>query len=307
MKKQLLIVGIVFIVGILSPAIVLSQELEPRSLTNVPVGLNFAMIGYGYAQGNILLDPAVPIEDLEAKLNTVVAAYVRSINIFGLAGKVDVIAPWASGDWNGYYNGIDSSRSVSGFGDARIRLSVNFIGSPALKKTEFTSYKPSRISGLSLQVIAPTGQYDSDKLLNLGSNRWVFRPQWGFSQYLNNWILEAYISAWFFTKNTNFYGGNELKQNPLGTIKLHLIRSFYKKWWASLGAGYGFGGQTYINDDERDARISTLRFGLTLAIPVGQHHTFRLTGVSGVRLEQGSDFNALRFAYQFRWINKKKG
>jgi len=282
-----------------------AQELEPRSLTNVPVGMNFAVLGYGYAQGNILMDPAVPIEDLDAKLHTVVAAYVRSINIFGLAGKVDMVIPWASGDWEGNYTGIDTSRSVSGLGDARIRLSVNFMGSPALKGGEFLNYKPEGISGLSLQVIAPTGQYNPDKLLNLGSNRWVFRPQWGFSKYLNNWILEAYISAWFFTKNTNFYGGNELKQNPLGTIKLHLIRSFYKKWWISFGAGYGLGGQTYINDEERDSRISTIRVGLTFAVPIGKHHTIRLNGLSGIRLEQGSDFDAIAISYQYRWFRKK--
>lgn len=305
MKKHFLILGILILWGLVWPLYGFTQELEPRSLTNVPVGMNFVLLGYGFAQGNILLDPAVPIEDLDAKLNTVVAAYVRSINIYGLAGKVDVILPWASGDWDGYYAGIDTSRSVNGFGDARIRLSVNFIGSPALKKGDFSVYKPTRISGFSLQMIAPTGQYNPEKLINLGSNRWVFRPQWGFSQYLKNWILEAYISAWFFTKNTDFYGGNELKQNPLGTIKLHLIRSFYKKWWIALSAGYGLGGRTYINDDERDSRISTFRFGLTFAVPVGIHHTIRLTGVSGARLEQGSDFNAVGIAYQYRWIGNK--
>lgn len=290
--------------GFFLPFNSISQELEPRSLTNVPVGMNFVLVGYGYANGNILLDPSVPIEDLDAKLNTVIGAYVRSISLFGLAGKVDVIVPWASGYWDGYYDGIDTNRSVNGFGDARIRLSVNFLGSPALKRAEFTSFKPTRISGLSLQVIAPTGQYDPDKLLNLGSNRWVFRPQWGFSQYFKNWILEAYISAWFFTKNTDFYGGNELKQNALGTVKLHLIKSFYKKWWVSLGAGYALGGKTYINDEERDTRISTIRLGLTFAIPVGQHHTIRINGLSGIRFEQGSDFDAISIAYQFRWIGK---
>jgi len=304
LSKKFFILGIVFIGSFILPLYALSQELEPRSLTNVPVGMNFVLLGYGYAQGNILLDPAVPIENLDAKLHTLVAAYVRSISIFGLAGKVDVVVPWASGDWEGYYTGIDTSRSVNGFGDARIRLSVNFLGSPALKKGDFASYEPSGISGISLQLIAPTGQYDPDRLINLGSNRWVFRPQWGFSQYLKNWILEAYISAWFFTKNTNFYGGNELKQNPLGAIKLHFIRSFYKNWWVALDAGYGLGGRTYINNDERDSRISTIRLGLTFAIPFGKHHTIRLNGLSGIRLEQGSDFDAIGISYQYRWLKK---
>jgi hypothetical protein len=50
---------------VLIPAQAAAQELEPRALTNVPIGWNFAMVGYRYATGNVLLDPAVPIEDLE--------------------------------------------------------------------------------------------------------------------------------------------------------------------------------------------------------------------------------------------------
>lgn len=282
-----------------------AQELEPRALTNVPVGMNFLLLGYSYSQGNILLDPAVPIDDLDAKLHTIVGAYLRSIKIFGLAGKVDVIIPWASGDWTGLYTGIDTSRSVSGMGDARIRLSVNFIGAPPLIMGKFRDYKPSKISGVSLQIIAPTGQYDPDRLINLGSNRWVFKPQWGFSRYFKNWIVETYLSARFFTVNQNFWGGNEVKQNPLGAIKLHAIRSFPRKWWLALDAGYGLGGRTYINGEEKDTRISTLRFGLTLAAPLGPHHTIRLTGVTGFRLEQGSDFDAIALSYQYRWIKMK--
>jgi hypothetical protein len=287
---------------ILSKQFSYAQELEPRLLTNLPVGMNFALLGYGYAGGNILLDPSVPIEDLNSKLHTVVGAYLRSIRIFGLSGKVDVILPWASGNWEGYYTGIDTSRSVNGFGDARFRLSVNFLGAPSLKKEDFAGYNPSRISGISLQIFAPTGQYDPDRLINLGSNRWVFRPQWGFSDFVGKWIFETYISAWFFTLNQSFFGGNELKQKPLGALKFHVIRSFPNNWWLAFDAGYGIGGRTYLNGEKMDTRISTLRFGLTCAIPLGLHHTLRLTGVSGVRLERGADFDAVAVSYQYRWI-----
>jgi len=264
--------------------------------------MNFVLVGYGYAQGNKLLDPATPVEDLNAKLHTVIGGYLRSIKMFGLAGKVDVVVPWASGTWEGYYTGIDTFRTVSGMGDLRVRLSVNFLGAPPLIKGKFRDYKPSKISGVSLQIIAPTGQYDPDRLINLGSNRWVFRPQWGIARYLKNWIIETYLSAWFFTVNRSFFDGNEVKQNPLGTIKIHAIRSFPKKWWLAMNAGYGIGGRTYINGEKMDTRISTLRFGIIFAVPLGQHHTIRLSGITGVRLERGSDFDAISLTYQYRWI-----
>ena len=117
-----------------------AQEFEPRSLGNLPVNSNFAIVGYGYTTGNILLDPAITIEDLDARLHGVVAGYLRSFNFFGKLAKVDVVLPYAIGDWDGTYDGTDTSTSRNGFGDARIRLSVNLFGSPPLKRSEFGNY-----------------------------------------------------------------------------------------------------------------------------------------------------------------------
>jgi hypothetical protein len=282
------------------------QELEPRALTSVPVGMNFLLAGYSFAQGNILLDPGIPIDDLNANLHTFVGAYVRSIKVFGLSGKADVVVPIAFGDWSGYLDGTDTTRSANGMGDIRFRISVNFLGAPALKKEDFPGYKPSNISGLSLQVITPTGKYDPDRLINLGSNRWVFRPQWGFAKYFDRWIVETYLAAWLFTVNKDFFGGDELKQNPLGTVKLHLIRSFPKGWWVAMDTGYGLGGRTFINGAKRDTRISSFRLGLNFAFLLAQYHTIRITGVTGVRLERGPDFDAIALTYQYRWIKTEK-
>ena len=40
---------------------------------------------------------------------------------------------------------------------------------------------PRTIVGVSLLVQAPTGQYDPDRLINIGTNRWTFRPEVGVS------------------------------------------------------------------------------------------------------------------------------
>jgi hypothetical protein len=149
--------AIVVLAFALCPRAVPAQELEPRSFTNVPVGVNFAVAGYVYSVGNILLDPAVPIEDLDAKLHTIVGGYVRSVEFFGWSGKVDVVVPYAAGDWKGVVFGRDSSTVRDGFGDSSTQLSVNFVGSPALRPTEYGSYNQHTIVGASLRVVAPLG------------------------------------------------------------------------------------------------------------------------------------------------------
>jgi hypothetical protein len=287
---------------LLCPAVVSGQLLEPRALTNVPVGMDFVLAGYNYTEGDILLDPSVPIEDLNAKLHTVVGAWVHAIDFFGMSGKVDVVAQFADGDWTGALAGRDSSTSRTGFGDPRVRLSVNFAGAPALRTAEFRNYRPNKVVGASLQVIAPLGQYDSSKLINLGTNRWTFRPQIGAAYWLGHWIIESYIAGWFFTENSDFYGGNRLQQYPMGAVKVHLIHTMpRRRIWMALDAGYAIGGRTVLNGEKKDTRISTFRFGVDLALPLRGGHTIKITGDTGVRHERGPDFNGITAIWQYRW------
>lgn len=296
---------LLFIILLPSANMGFAQELEPRSLTNLPVGTNFVALGYSYTQGEILLDPAIPIEDLDANLNTFVGAYVRSINFFGLSSKLDVILPYAFGYWTGRVSGIDSATSRTGFGDIRLRLSVNMLGAPALNGSRFAEYQQKTIFGMSIQVILPSGQYDPEKLINLGSNRLVIKPQLGISYKTGKWILEGYGSLWFFTRNNNFYGGNQLDQRVLATIKAHAIRSLPKGLWIAGGLGYGIGGRTVVNEEERDTRISALRLGITFAVPFKTHHALKFNFHSGIRFERGPDFDAFGILYQYRWGNLK--
>lgn len=289
------------VLGLLIPASLLSQELEPRSLTNIPVGMNFTAAGYAWTTGNIVLDPVLPIEDLNATVHGFVAAYLRSINVFGKSGKIDAVIPYATGHWSGLVNQQFEETSRSGFGDPRIRFSVNLVGAPALSLEEYKDYRQKTIAGISMQIILPIGQYFPDRLINLGSNRFTFRPQAGVSHRVGKWYFEGYAGLWLFTLNKDFYGGNELKQNPIVTGKIHVIRSFSKGIWMSVNAGYANGGITYVSGDQSESHISTFRLGGTLAIPLGRHHTIKVIGFTTIRMDKGSDYELLSFFYQYRW------
>jgi len=64
-------------------------------------------------------------------------------------------------------------------------------------------------------VRLPLGQYDDNKLMNLGTNRWMFEPSLGAAVHWRKWVFETHLSGWFFTKNNAFFNGNTLSQNPL--------------------------------------------------------------------------------------------
>ena len=283
-----------------------SQELEPRLLTNLPVGANFAVAGYSYGWGDLLLDPAIPVEDLNGKVHTFFAGYLRSFTLLGNSAKVDVVLPYSIGNWTGTVDGIDSSRHASGFGDLKARLSMTFTGAPAVRASGLGDYEQNLITGASIRLVVPTGKYENTRVINLGSNRFTINGTIGTSKKHKNWLFELYTAVWIFLPNNDFLEGNRLTQNPLGAFKVHAIRTLPKGNWIALDAGYGLGGTTLLNGETRDTRISTVRFGLTFAIPLSRHHALKIVGISGRRLERGPDFDAFAGVYQYGWVDKSK-
>ena len=283
-----------------------AQELEPRLLSNIPVKSNVLAVGYGYASGNILLDPAIPLEDFNARLNSFMGAYARSIKFFGMSGKFDVVVPFSTADWSGTYQGNYEESSRTGFGDIRMRFSFNFLGAPPISLAELKEYKPKTIMGFSAQVIAPTGDYDSSVLPNLGSNRWTLKTQLGLAQHFDkNWVMEFYLSTWFFGTNNNYLNGRILKQSPFLGIKAHAIKTFSNGMWITADSGYGYGGKVRVDDVKKEVTISSFIFGASVAIPIARAHTLRLIGKSSFRILQGPDFNGVLLTYQYFW-NKAK-
>ena len=278
-----------------------AQELEPRAFSPVPVGMNFVAAAYGYSTGNILLETALPIENLTAKLHTPIAVYVRAIDFFGMSAKVDGVVPFATATWRGQLAGVDTSTSRTGFGDPKFRLAVSFLGAPAMRAREFRQFKQKTIVGASLQVTAPLGQYDPSKLINLGSNRWTFKPRLGISQALGRWVLDFYATAWLFTHNTDFFGGNTLDQAPFFALQAHVAYVFKSGVWVAVDGGLGGGGRTTVSGAEASVNQRNWRFGTTLAIPLAPQHSVKLAWVSGVSTRLGSDFDTYVIAYQFRW------
>jgi hypothetical protein len=96
---------------------------------------------------------------------------------------------------------------------------MNFIGAPALTAAEFKDYRQNFILGASLRVTAPLGQYDSDKLVNIGTNRWSLKPEIGFSKAFGRWTVELAPAVTFYTDNGDFFGGQTRAVAPLYSVQ----------------------------------------------------------------------------------------
>ena len=121
-------------------------DIEPRSYANIPVGINFLLAGYSYMNGNVAFAPTLPIDNAKLETHSSVFAYVRSLDIWGKSGKVDMIIPeaWLSGQAE--VSGQPQDRQIAGFADPLFRFYVNLYGAPALSMKEFAKYQQDTIS-----------------------------------------------------------------------------------------------------------------------------------------------------------------
>jgi hypothetical protein len=287
--------------GVLAGAPARAAEIEPRAYLNTPVGMNFVIAGYGYSEGGLSTDPASPLQDAKLKINTGLFAYARSLNLWGKSGKVDIVVPYSDLSGTALVNGKPAERNVSGLNDPRVRLSVNFIGAPALSKQEFASYKQDLIVGASLQVSSPLGQYDPDRLVNLGTNRWYFKPEFGVSKALGAFTVEVSTAVYFYTTNDDYYGGRTYEQDPLSSTQAHVIYSFGRGIWAALHGTYDYGGRTTIDGVSDDEVMSNSRVGATLAVPVTRQSSIKVYGSTGTSTRTGSNFDLIGIGWQYRW------
>ena len=277
-----------------------AQQLEPRAFSAVPVGLNFALLGYGYNTGDLLFGQDIPIEDATAKLNTITSAYVRTLGFFGASAKLAVIAPFAWGTYRGKLSGIDTSTTRTGFIDPKVQLAVNFLGAPAQTLREFAGFHEGTVAGAALMVSVPVGQYDPSKIVNLGTNRWAFRPRIGASHTTGKWTVELFGDVWLFLDNPDQFG-DVVAQDPIWAIQSHVIYSFRPGFWLGFDAGYGTGGNTTVGGVQKNNQQENTLLAGTMAVPVSKRGAFKFVYSTGVSTRLGADFDTFQVFYQYRW------
>lgn len=278
-----------------------AQELEPRTYTNTGVGVNLIGVNAGISRGNVLLDPSLPIENLDGDVAYGIVQYLRSFGLLGQSAKARVLVPFTDGNWKGSLEGEPGRRDAAGFGDARITLEWNFIGAPAMTAAELRKYEQKTLVGASVRVIIPTGDYDNSELINLGSNRWSYRLEMGVAHPLGAWTIEGMAAVWAFGNNDDFANGNYLQQDELWVIKTHLVYTFRPGFWLGAGLGYGNGGRTIVNGVPRDNRQENWRIGATIAYPFKRQHGISVTIGSGFNQGAGADFDTIAVGYRFAW------
>jgi hypothetical protein len=286
---------------------VTAQDLEPRSYSVVPKGLNALALGTTYSGGDVVSDFTSPVQNLDINTVALSLGYVRTFSLFNKLARVSAGLPYVFLNGTANVQGAYVSGTRNGFADGRVKFGVNLIGSPVLTPAEFQKFQEHTVLGVSMVFSVPVGQYFPDKLINLGSNRWGFKPEIGFSHREGRVFYEMYTGIWIFTGNDQYLKDNTLHQNALFAFQAHVDYTFKKGKYIALNGGFSLGGSTSLNDMQRNDDQENWRIGITFSTPVFNiHQSIKLMINTGVATQAGQNYTAVTLYYQYAWFSKPR-
>jgi len=157
---------------------------------------------------------------------------------------------------------------------------------------------------LGLTVSAPTGQYNPNKLLNLGSDRWSFKPEIALSHAFGpeqKWQLDTYANAYFFTDNTSYHGVEILREEPLPGIEGHISYSFINSLWASFDTRYSFRGTTLVNGVNQNNSQQNFILGIETNVSLNRQNALVFEFAKALVHQNGPALTGFAVKYNFTW------
>ena len=289
-----------------------AQDLAPRAYLITPIHSNALTLTYSFFDGELLFDGAVPITDATARVSVPVVSIYHAMRLFGRTASFTASLPYGVGSFRGTVLSTQTNVYRSGLFDSSYRLSINLIGGPAMDLAAFRNWSQKMLMGISVRIVAPTGQYDPTKLINYGAHRWALKPEVGLSRRWSHWILDAYGGFWFYTENSEFFSRNQFspgvntqEQDPIFAFEGHLSYDVRPRLWASLDGNFWHGGRTSLNGRVSPTTVqNNSRVGLTFSLPVTKHQSLKLSYNRGAYIRYGGKYDNVSVGWQYSWIGK---
>ena len=272
-----------------SSKIVRAQEIEARTYSNAPIGINFLSAGIAQAKSGTYT------------LTSEVMSMTHIFDAGGQSGKITLVLPYSQLSGSTSIGGSTVNASTEGLSDPLIKAAINLYGAPALSLDQFKNYQQDLIVGVSMTASVPWGKYSDSQIINVGANRWFIQPGIGASKAIGSWRFELAGAGIFYTSNTDFMGGNSLSQNPVYSTQTHAIYYFQNTAWLSVDATYFTGGQSYLNGSPISGNQENWRFGGTLSYPINRHNSIRLSASTGAYSRTNNSYDLIGISWQYRF------
>jgi len=230
-----------------------------------------------------LIQPSINIQN-----NLYMLTYTRVQPILGRTAYWTLILPAAQIETNTSLPVPELSQLSKGLADPGFSATINIFGVPGMRAKDFIRYDLNTTINFGVKATFPLGTYDSDEMLNVGSNQYKIRFSLPMVHAFSFWapgerlVLDVMPSATLITKNDNSMG-NEIEQDPLFVIESHLSQDITKRAFLSLDYSYIFGGEANYTDKEtgmivkKSDAFDTHLLGVTANFEINDHMQIFLT------------------------------
>ena len=259
-----------------------------------------------------------PNSDVEAGIT--ITTFSRHLTLFDRPSSLSVNLVGGSVDVSMNVNdappeflppGVDAGSSLrqssSGFADPSMQFVINLFGTPKLKGTaDLLNYEPTFTLDVATMLAFPIGEYDSDKVVNMGFNRWYGRVALPMKYHLGVFSqgymtsLELTPSVWLFDENDDFLGST-LENDPLWQLEGHLTRDFTRTFFGSLDLLYRSGFESEINGNKAGDELDIGSVGFTFNYQITDTTAIRTSYSSNVFGDDNLDTSLIRIQFVYAW------
>jgi len=288
------------------PSAAFAQGEGPRVYFPTPEGKNQVTVFYMGVDGNQTVDGDIIVPEADISVDTALVQFTAVREIFGQPGAFLLFVPVGEVRGELRLGGGDGFETkTSGFGDVLVGMVVGLAGTPSLTREEYVAYKPDYQVGVLGRVTIPTGDYDSERTLNYGGNRWITEIGLPATFFIGESLLDPNLMTIEFNPVLTLFGDNNdptsgdvLEQDPLFSADLHLTRSFSPALWGSLDAQYSLGGETKIDGVDQGNGQEALSLGATLGLNLSSSLSTQVSlGQTVARNDDGADGTFVRVKF----------
>lgn len=272
-----------------------AQADNARDWQNLPKDINLA---FGYYNTMNVDAPGASVD-----ADIFLFRYARTFSVDGRITAVQIIQPYAR-----LSASLDKASRLGNFdkesmGDTQIVFAHGLTGNPALSVSEFSHWTPEPFVTAAMWLTVPDGQYDKHKALNIGANRWVFKPELASGYPVGPLWLELNGWASFYTDNDDYLGGsNTLSQRPLYAAEGHISYTFSPALWLSVDGTWSGGGETKVNGVVQDNAQNNVLMGATVGFQLSPQFGGMIAWSDTVEHKPDSpDIDGWTFRLQYAW------
>jgi len=255
-----------------------------RAYHLLPEGTSDLSLALTLLQADGLIDLGGLLDGTDLGVSVLTPTYRHSFDIMGNIGTAMVALPLGTVSFESSSGIIDVDTEFAQ-GDLLIGGSLGLVGMPALSLMEYVQHKPGFQAMAAAKLFLPTGDYDPDRIVNFGLNRWSFQASLPVGYVLGDTMIDPELTTFEIRPVLQIFGDNEDAYGPASVASIapifgvegHVTRNFGNSLWAGLDAFYETGGETSVDGVPLGDGLETVALGATLGLVLTPAVAMRLS------------------------------